>query len=51
MRRTNFVVVKQGNENSEKTQAIVKAIQSDTVKQYIEETYRGSVIASFIDPQ
>lgn len=51
VRRTNFIVVKQGNENSEKTQAIVKAIQSDTVRQYIEEKYKGSVIASFIDPQ
>ena len=51
VRRTNFIVVKQGDESSEKTQAIVKAIQSDTVKQYIEETYKGSVIPSFIDPQ
>ncbi len=51
VRRTNFFVVKQGNENSEKSQALIKAIQSDAVKKYIEETYKGSVIASFIDPQ
>ena len=31
VRRTNFVVVKQGDENSEKTQALVKAINSDAV--------------------
>ena len=51
VKRTNFVVVKQGNEDSEKTKALVKAIQSDAVKQYIDDTYKGSVIASFIDPQ
>lgn len=51
VRRTNFVVVKQGNENSEKTKALVKAINSDKVKKYIEEHYKGSVISSFIDPQ
>ena len=51
VRRTNFVVVLQGNENSEKTLALVEAIRSDAVKQYIEEHYKGSVIPSFIDPQ
>ncbi|MBP5305860.1 MAG: MetQ/NlpA family ABC transporter substrate-binding protein [Lachnospiraceae bacterium] len=51
VRRTNFVVVKQGDENSEKTQALVKAINSDAVKKYIEDKYKGSVISSFIDPQ
>ena len=49
--RTNFIVVKQGSESSEKTQALVKAITSDKVKQYIEDTYKGSVIASFIDKE
>ena len=49
--RTNFLVVKQGNEASEKTQALAAAIKSDAVKAYIEDTYKGSVIASFIDPQ
>lgn len=51
IRRTNFIVVKQGNEETEKTKALVKAIQSDAVKQYIEDVYKGSVIPSFIDPQ
>lgn len=51
VKRTNFVVVKQGNENAEKTKALVTAIQSDAVKNYIEETYKGAVIPSFIDPQ
>lgn len=51
IRRTNFVVVKQGNEDSEKTKALVKAIQSDAVQEYIESTYKGAVIPSFIDPE
>lgn len=51
IRRTNFVVVKQGNEETEKTKALIAAIQSDAVKKYIEDTYKGAVIASFIDPQ
>ncbi len=49
--RTNFLVVKQGNEDSEKTKALIAAIQSDAVKEYIEKTYKGSVIPSFIDPE
>lgn len=51
VRRTNFIVVRQGDEESAKTQALVAAINSDTVKQYIESIYKGSVIPSFIDPQ
>lgn len=49
IKRTNFVVVKQGNESTDKTNALVKAITSDKVAQYIEDTYKGSVITSFID--
>lgn len=48
IKRTNFVVVKQGNEESEKTKALVKAIQSEAVQKYIEDTYKGAVIPSFI---
>ncbi len=51
VKRTNFVVVRAGEENSEKSQALAKAIKSDEVKNYIEENYKGSVIPSFIDPQ
>ncbi|WP_165062253.1 MetQ/NlpA family ABC transporter substrate-binding protein [Adlercreutzia sp. ZJ154] len=43
----NVVAVKEGTENSEKIQALVKALQSDTVKQYIENTYNGAVVALF----
>lgn len=50
IKRTNFIVVKEGSEDSDKTKALVKAIQSDAVKKYIEDTYKGSVISSFVDP-
>ena len=51
IKRTNFLVVKQGNESSEKTQALVKALQSQKVQDYIDSTYKGAVITSFVDPQ
>ena len=40
----NVVAVNEGSENSEKIQALVKALQSDTVKTYIETTYQGAVV-------
>ena len=51
VKRTNFLVVKEGNESSEKTQALIKALQSEKVQKYIDETYKGAVITSFIDAQ
>ena len=51
IKRTNFLVVKDGNENSAKVQALIKALTSDKVKEYIESTYKGAVIPSFVDPQ
>ncbi len=43
----NIVAVKEGNENSEKIQALVKALTSDEVKTYIEEKYEGAVVPIF----
>ena len=43
----NVVAVRSGDEGSEKIKALVKALQSDTVKQYIDATYDGAVIATF----
>ena len=40
----NVLVVKEGHENDEGIQALVKALQSDEVKQFIEETYDGAVV-------
>ena len=43
----NIVACRAGDENSAKIQALVKALQSDTVKTYIENTYNGAVVAIF----
>lgn len=43
----NVIAVKEGNEDSEKIQALVKAIQSDEVKTFIEENYDGAVVPLF----
>ena len=43
----NVVAVRSGDENSPKIQALIKALQSDAVKQYIVETYNGAVVAIF----
>ncbi len=45
--RINYVVVKEGNETSEKTKALVKVITSDEVAAYIEENYGSAVIVTF----
>ena len=43
----NIIAVRSGEENSPKTQALVKALQTVAVKQYIESTYNGAVVAIF----
>ena len=43
----NVLVVKEGNENTEKTQALKKALLSDEVRAFINETYSGSVVPLF----
>lgn len=43
----NVIAVKEGNELSEKTQALVKAITSQEVRSFIENNYKGSVVALF----
>jgi len=40
----NIIGVKAGNENSEKIQALVKALESEEIRQYITDTYDGAVI-------
>ena len=40
----NIIAVKEGNENSEKIQALVAALKSDTIRQYINDTYDGAVV-------
>ena len=43
----NILVVKEGNENTEKTKALIKAVQSEEVKAYINNTYSGAVVPIF----
>jgi D-methionine transport system substrate-binding protein len=40
----NVIAVKEGNENSEKIQALVSVLKSDAIKEFINETYDGAVI-------
>ena len=43
----NIIVVKEGNENNPAVQALVKALQSDTVRDYINNSYNNNVLPSF----
>ena len=43
----NILVVKEGNENTEKTLALKKALLSQEVKDYINNTYSGAVVPIF----
>ncbi len=40
----NVIAVKEGHENDEKIKALVDALKSDTIKQYINDTYDGAVV-------
>ncbi len=43
----NIIAVAAGDENNEKTTALVKALQTDAVKQFIADSYDGAVVAIF----
>ncbi|MBZ7939130.1 MULTISPECIES: MetQ/NlpA family ABC transporter substrate-binding protein [Campylobacter] len=43
----NILVVKAGHENDPKIKALIKALQSDKVKQFILNKYNGSVLPAF----
>ena len=43
----NYVCVREGEENSEKTEALRKAILSDKVKSFINDNYKGAVLPVF----
>ena len=43
----NILVVKEGNETTEKTEALKAALFSDEVKAFINETYSGAVVPIF----
>ena len=43
----NILAVKAGNEDSEKIKVLIEALQSDAVKEYIENEYAGAVVPVF----
>jgi len=43
----NVIAVRKGDENGEKATALLSALQSDEVKTFIEEKYKGAVIPRF----
>ena len=43
----NVVTVLKGNENDPRIQKLMKALQSEKVKKYIEEKYEGRIIPAF----
>lgn len=44
---TNLLVVKDGNQDSEKIKALAKALNSEEVRTYINDNYQGTVLATF----
>ncbi|QQF51760.1 ABC transporter substrate-binding protein [Campylobacter fetus subsp. venerealis] len=43
----NIVVIKDGNQNSKKIKALDNAINTDSVKKFISDNYKGAVIPAF----
>ncbi len=43
----NILAVKEGNENSDKIKALSSALTSDSVREYINDTYKGAVVPVF----
>ena len=46
----NVLVVKEGNEETDKTKALKAALESQKVADYITETYKGSVVSTVDNP-
>ena len=47
---SNIVAVKEGSENSDKTKALVAALESKDVADYISKTYNGAVVSVVENP-
>lgn len=43
----NIIVVKEGNEETDKSKALIKAVTSEEVKKFIEEKWKGAVVPVF----
>ncbi|MFD7748085.1 MetQ/NlpA family ABC transporter substrate-binding protein [Streptomyces sp. NPDC059698] len=46
----NFLAVKKGNEKDPRVEKLAKLLNSDEVKKYIEDTYKGSIVPAFGAP-
>ncbi len=46
----NIITVKEGNESSPKIKALIAAINSVAVKNYINDTYKGAVVCDLVNP-
>lgn len=47
---SNILAVKEGNENTDKIKALVAALESQAVADFISETYKGSVVSVVNEP-
>lgn len=43
----NLIAIRKEDENREELQTLLKVLQSDKVKKYIEETYKGEILPAF----
>lgn len=43
----NLIAIRKEDENKEELQTLLKVLQSDKVKKYIEETYKGEILPAF----
>ena len=41
---TNVIVVPEGKQDDEKVKALVEALHSDAVREYIDSTFKGAVV-------
>ncbi|MER5984050.1 MetQ/NlpA family ABC transporter substrate-binding protein [Streptomyces sp. NPDC001787] len=46
----NIIAVKKGNEKDARVEKLIKLLNSDEVKKFIEDTYQGSVVPAFGTP-
>ncbi len=46
----NFLAVKEGNQNDPRVKKLAELLNSDEVKQYIEQTFKGAVVPAFGKP-
>lgn len=44
---SNIIAVKKGSENEERFDKLLKALQSDKIKEFIEENYDGAIVPAF----